>query len=178
MSSELAERLCEHLCQYFLPEIENSQKSQLQNALRFHLRFLPTSGHEDFEPLLFVEFQNEAAKSTLTVSDAITIISRVQKRIYRELNQRSPSIQSYRDSIASPAHLPFDRVVTRFIDYLKRTTDTEDAILFQLYFLDRKGVAAISQELGVGKSSVYERIKSIKAHFKTFLDDVDFPGVS
>jgi len=173
--TDFARKLSQQVCEFFSITVSLPEREDLARVIDFHARHIDPPDRDDLEPLLFIECGKESQHRPLTIKDVKTIISRVQKRIFRD----SRRIHSMPDNVAesrqalTPAAL--QRVIGQFRSFLETELSLRDAVIFEMYFIEGSGVSSLCDRLGIKKSTAYERIRLVREKFRTFLDDVGIP---
>lgn len=178
MPTEFAITLSQQLCDFFSLQVSEPERERLAKVIDFHAGYLDRNAAEELEPLLFIEFAREQRERSLTLEVAERIVSRIQKRIFRESRRKKNRLPSkaMESQPAAPTQTD-ERVLVQFTAFLRAELEARDAMIFEMYFIDGHGVTSICNRLGVKKSTVYSRIRAIQEKFRTFLDDVGIPGL-
>lgn len=105
MPSEFALELSDTLCHFFSIPATEEERSEFARAIDFHVKHLGNANRDDnkddLASLLFLECSEEAermengrppsGKGSLQITDLRRLLSRVQKRLYREAHDRIKS---------------------------------------------------------------------------------------
>jgi hypothetical protein len=187
--SIFALKLSEQLCQFLSLSASEEARSEFANAIDFHAKFLGETSRDDLAPLLFLECVEESEKrkqnipppnqQKLQMADLHTLLSRVQKRIFRGARSRERSASALIQSQPSGQHV--ESIVTQhvmedFRTYVATILSPRDGVIFESRFIRGKTISEICHDIGAEKSTVYERIRLIKEVFARFLEDVGYPG--
>ena len=144
---------------------------------------------DDLASLLFLECAEEAKKRKqrnlsssdrpLQIADLRRLLSRVQKRLYRDARRRRhpPSdLIDTRQTLNRGEPLLVERVLSDFRTYVATTLSPRDGNIFEARFIQGLSVSKICEAMKLEKSTIYDRIGEIKKLFVAFLEDVGYPG--
>lgn len=189
MPSAFALQLCEQLCRFLSISATNDERLSFQNAIDFHAKYLPDAATDDLASLLFLECAEEAnqrnhrnlssSERPLQVADLRRLLSRVQKRLYRDARSRRhpPSdLIDTRQTLNRSDPLLVERVLSDFRAYIATTLSPRDGDIFEARFMKGQSVSKICDLMKLEKSTIYDRISVIKKLFIAFLEDVGYPG--
>jgi hypothetical protein len=158
--------------------------SRFARAVDYHVKFLPQSCLEDFASLISVECL-EAANTkepqqpvTLDLDALKSILSRVQKRVYREitkhkLDKLTDVAENDLRTEVSPQTL--QEVLEILEAYITTEVSPRDGHIFSLRYIQNQSADEIASQLRMGKSIIYRRLAKIERVARRFLKELDIP---
>lgn len=159
-----ADRLSEQLRSFF--PIEDGE--ELAAVIDFNAKFIDVDQHDDLASLLFIEF-GQCSESEITLDMAKTIVSRVQKRIYRATRKREQALERDVAAKSYVAQSDVERVTEEFV----ATLPADEILLFQLRYVEGESTSLICEKLGLKKSTVYERLAILRNRFERFVREAN-----
>lgn len=157
--SKFAKELSDQLREFF----SIKDRGELAVVIEFNARFIERH-RDEMASLLFIEF-SECKEPEITLEIAKKVIARVQKRIYRSTQDSQSEIKK---EVPSSNYLSESEIQSVVKDYFK-TLRSEDMVLFHLRHLEGKSVRDIGNEMGVSKSTVYQKLDELRESFEQFL---------
>lgn len=137
--------------------------NDLTATIEFNSTFI-WKQRDELAPLLFIEFSG-CKECLITPELARTIVSRVQKRIYRGIRKRESSVHDL--ELADRRGSESEQI--QIFREIKAILPVEDYVLFQMKFIDGISAVEICNRLGLKKTSLYERLRCIEECLDTLL---------